>query len=95
MESERILGKRSYARSGAPELLESGNGEVDDDGDDKVDDKERRRLHPLCEIEMRGLDGRAVCQCWPPTAQGHWSPRRREDGGERGESQRGERERRK
>jgi hypothetical protein len=55
---ERIRGKRSYARSGAPELPESSDGEVDDD---EVDDKERRRLHHLCEIETRGLDGRAVC----------------------------------
>jgi hypothetical protein len=50
---ERIRGKRSYARSEAPELPESGDGEVDDDGDDEVDDKERRRLHRLCKIEMR------------------------------------------
>jgi hypothetical protein len=47
-------------------LPESGDSEVDDDGDDEVDDKERRRLHRLCEIEMRSLDGRAVCQCAPP-----------------------------
>jgi hypothetical protein len=75
--------------------VESGDGEVDDDGNDEVDDKERRRLHRVCVIEMRGLDGRAVCECRPSVAQGHRSPRRREDGGERGESQRGEREMRK
>jgi hypothetical protein len=76
MERERIRGKRSYARSGAPELLESSDGKVDNDGDDEVDDKERRRLHHLCEIEMRGLDERAVCKCWPSAAQGHRSSRR-------------------
>jgi hypothetical protein len=42
-------------------LPESGDGEVDNDGDDEVDDKERRTLHRLYEIEMRGLDRHAVC----------------------------------
>lgn len=42
--------------SGAPE---SGGG--DGDGDDEEDDKGMRTLHGLCEIEMMGLQGRAVC----------------------------------
>jgi hypothetical protein len=36
-------------------LPKSGDSEIDDDGDDEVDNKERRRLHRLCEIEMRDL----------------------------------------
>jgi hypothetical protein len=56
-------------------LLEFSDGKVDNSRDDEVDNKERRRLHHLCKIEMRGLDGRVVCQCWPPAAQGYRSLR--------------------
>jgi hypothetical protein len=57
-EDGRLEEKKTYPRSGAPEWPETGDGEVDDDGD-----KERMMLHRLPEIEITGRDGRAVCQC--------------------------------
>lgn len=55
------------------------SGIVDDE------DKERMRLHRLCEVEMRGLVGRAMCRSLVvkrPPELGKMRGKERERGGE-------------
>lgn len=78
---QREKKKKTYT-SRAVELSECG--EVDG-GDDEVDideEKERTKQHNMCEMEMRGLGGRVICQAQASVPQeegGHQNSKRQEE----------------
>lgn len=81
--------------SGAPELPKSGAVNDDDDRDELYNEKERTRLHRLCEIDIIITDGSVVshvpCRCQSPVLQRAPELEKKRERGERrhGEGRKG------